>query len=179
MKLYRFCFTLILSLVGLVFSSCEDDDVWINGHLDISTPADAGTDRYGYFEMGERYYSSDIVGYNKHRDRLLDYRFVGSSLYISSSRFIDGDRLNVSIRTGRMTNPYTVGLRVAWDARNGVYSAFIDTTDPRYSDFIDQAIFELMDMGYIDLVISVDTGIGRSVPIYVEMLNDIDLYVSR
>lgn len=170
MKLHKLGILLITLLIGLSFTSCEDEE-WVRARLDKTTyPNNPVTDD-GYLDITFDIYDTDIRGYDPRRDHLLNMEISESSLSFYSDRFIYNDRLEITLETNTRTR---IDLRLYVD-RDGY--AYIDDRDQAYRNFMYDVIEQLINRGSIGLRVFVDTGVSQHIPIEVELLNDLNLYV--
>lgn len=171
MKLHKIGILLITLLVGLAFTSCEDEE-WVRARLDKTTyPNNPMTDSDGYLDITFEMFDTDIRGYDPRRDRLLNMEIPESSLSFYSDRFYYNDRLEITLETDTRTR---LDLRLYVD-RDGY--AYIDDRDQAYRNFMYDVINQLINRGRIELYVFVDTGVSQRIPIEVELLNDLNLYV--
>lgn len=171
MKLYKLGILLVVILAGLSFTSCEDEE-WVRSRLDISTyPDDPYTNSSGRLAVTFDLYDTDIENYNPSRDRLLNIELYKSTLEVYSRDFRYDDRLDVTIETNYGT---TFNARLYVD-RDGY--GYIDSNDGAFGNFMYDVVNQLASRGRISMTFYIDTGINQRIPIGIDLLNDLNLFI--
>lgn len=172
MKLNKIGIILISILTVFAFTSCDDEDEWIRARLDRSTYPNNPYTNNGYLDVTFDFYDTDIRGYNPGRDRVHNINIAATSLSFYSNNFYYNDRLEVTLETD--AGALLRNLRLYVD-RDGY--AYIDGQNQAYLNFMYDFVNQIITRGDVELYVYVDTGVSQRIPIEIEFLNDLDLYI--
>lgn len=179
MKLRNISIILLLILVGIGFSSCEEDR-WERGDLIYKSLPNKPLviDRYGTLKADIFMDMHDV--YSSGNGRILDIRMFDSFFLLHSRDFRPNDRMDLRLSTN-------TGL--SYGGRNG-YAMFrtgtdfiVDIEDKEYAVFIDDLLYDLQRFGtltlYVDGRFRANPSISQEVLVGFEFDNRLDIEIRR
>lgn len=155
MKFKNVGIIIVLSLIVLGFSSCEEDR-WHRSTLTYSSYNDGGmplTDRDGNFGLDLQLDLRDINTYES-MGRVSDIRMYDSHFLFESGDFRSKDALYI-----RLENNYSRRVYEGPMVRDGNKIFVVDTRDPKYAAFIDDLMFDLSRGGRVMLYVDMTSNI--------------------
>lgn len=169
MKLRNISIILLLILVVIGFSSCEEDR-WSRGSLiydSYGVKPPYQTDRYGTFEpIRINLDVRDIYGVGS--GRISDIRMFDSFFLFNSRQFRPGDRVEVSLESSS-------GRRYIGKMYQDGYDFVVDISDGAYAAFVDDLMYDLMRYNGITLYVDATSNIRQSIDFSFEFNNNLDI----
>lgn len=170
MKLHKLGFILLTIVVGLSFTSCDEDYYWKNANLDIKFNIEPDT-YDGYDKVYTVVRDVDISGYNPAREEISSIRL--DDAWLELSNFKRGDYINkfyIDVE-GVGTYPYEWPISIRSD------NEVITIDNDSYYYFMEDAINRLAYRGSIKVTVTIYTRIYDGGPIYFDLKNNLSLYI--
>lgn len=171
MKLQKFsAFFLLTIIIGLTFSSCDNDSYWRRSQLDI-LPGEWQSANNGGFRFSYDVRYTDFTNIDHGRERMQRAELVRSELFLESDYLYYGDGVEISFEAdGRI-----ISTRLFVEDRQGGYF-YLNDGDPYYAEFMYALVNSVINRGSVTLYISgnFDRNIG-SIPFLLTINNDVNV----
>lgn len=169
MKRYKL-FIALFSIIALVsFTSCENDDYWKKGTLDLNF--NLNTNNKGYARVVTNVYIDEIPEFNPNREDLIGMSIKDSWVEISNLTYGDYiDRIDIEVAG---VGIYSIG---PISIRDNVGYITIDEDNSRgYLNFMNDAFYRLYMDGSITMSITMYSNVYDGGPILFDIRNIFDL----
>lgn len=169
MKRYKL-FIALFSIIALVsFTSCENDDYWKKGTLDLNF--NLNTNNKGYARVVTNVYIDEIPEFNPNREDLIGMSTKDSWIEISNFKYGDYiDRIDIEVAG---VGIYSIG---SISIRDNVGYITIDENNSRgYFNFMNDVFYRLYMDGSITMSITMYSNVYDGGPILFDVRNIFDL----
>lgn len=160
----------LFSIVTLVsFSSCERDDYWKKGTLDLKF--DFNTTNQGYARIATTVYLDEIPEFNPNRETLIGMSTKDTWIEISNVVYGDViDRIDIDVAG---VGVYRIG---PISIRNDVDYITIDDSNSRgYFNFMNDVNYRLYRDGRVNMIVTIYSNVYDGGPVFFDIRNIFDL----
>lgn len=166
-KLHKALFIVLTLVVGLSFTSCENDYYWKRAEMDFSIPVYG--DRNGKFDYTMTIRDVDIQGFNPSREDLVSIRTNVAWLEVAG--FISGDVVDYfSIEVdgvGRYDYNYPIRIKNDGD--------YVEIEDQVFFSFMQDVWIRVLNRGGVDVRVYGSSNIYNDGPFYFDFKNRLEL----
>ena len=168
MKRYRLGLILLTIIVGFSFTSCETDDYWKSGTLDIKF--DLHPDTYdGYVQVTTIVRDVEIAEFNPSREDIIDIQL--NDAWLEMSNFKRGDYIERFYIEAQGIGTFSFETPISIRETGQI----VTVDNNAYFNFMQDVMNKLAYNKSIRITVTMYTRIYDGGPIYFDMKNNLDL----